>query len=325
MKKTKNIVSVYGARLLFFSSFLALALCLLWLSPTDVHASDSYRVTGTQNYLALRNAPAYDQANEIGKLHNGDIVQFVNSGNGTYWYVSSSKGYGYVNKNYLKPVSGGSSKNTLTVQGTNNYLALRSAKKYDSSNEIGKLNNGQTVTLIRKDSSGYWLVFAPSAGKFGYVNADYLTKPSGSANDMYVAAGMDNYLALRTAMSYNSTNEIGKIHFGQPVEYIDSGNSEYCYVYAPTLGKYGYVNRNYLIKVASGTDNKISYTSYKVKGVDQYLALRKARAYKDSNEIGKIRNGQRIEHVANGDSTYWFVYAPTLGKYGYVNKNYLTK
>ena len=316
MKKVLNI------RILSYLSLIALALCLLWMSPAHVYASDSYRVTGTKNYLALRNAPSYDQANEIAKLHNGDIVQFVNSGNGTYWYVSSSKGYGYVNKNYLKPVSDSSSKNTLTVQGTKNYLALRSAQKYDSSNEIGKLNNGQTVTLIRKDSSGYWLVYAPSAGKFGFVNADYLTKPSGSPNDMYVAVGMDNYLALRTAMSYNSSNEIGKIHFGQPVEYISSGNSEYCYVYAPTLGKYGYVNKNYLIKVASGSDT-ITYTLYTVKGVDQYLALRTAKAYKESNEIGKIRNGQKVGYVADGDSTYCFVYAPTLGKFGYVNKNYL--
>lgn len=300
-----------------------LAVCLLCLSPTHVSASDTYRVTGTQNYLALRNAPSYDKANEIGKLHNGDIVEFIDYGNGTYWYVSSAKGCGYVNKNYLEALSIGSSNNTLTVLGTKNYLALRSAQKYDTSNEIGKLKNGQTVTLIRKDSSGYWLVYAPSAGKFGYVNADYLTSPSGPLNDMYVAAGMNNYLALRTAMSYNTANEIGKIHFGEPVEYISSGNSEYCYIYAPTLDEYGYVNKNYLIKVANGTD-KITYTLYKVKGVDQYLALRTTGAYKKSNEIGKIKNGQRVGYVANENSTYWFVYAPTLGKYGYVNSSYLS-
>jgi hypothetical protein len=316
MKKLRNI------HILMYSSLIALAICLLWLAPTHVYASDSYYVTGTKNYLALRYEPSYNQANEKARLYNGDVVVFVNSGNGTYWYVASLKGYGYVNKNYLKPVSTGSSKNTLTVQGTNNYLALRSAQKYDSSNEIGKLKNGQTVTLIRKDSSGYWLVYAPSAGKFGFVNADYLSKPQGTPNDMFVAVGMNNYLALRTSMSYNSENEIGKIHFGEPVEYIAPGNSEYCYVYAPTLGKYGYVNRDYLLKVANGSD-KITYTLYTVKGVDNYLALRTARAYKSSNEIGKIKNGQKVGYVADGDSTYCFVYAPTLGKFGYVNKNYL--
>ena len=184
------------------------------------------------------------------------------------------------------------------------------------------MKHGQTVTLIRKDSSGYWLVYAPSAGTFGFVNADYLSKPQGTPNDMFVAVGMNNYLALRTSMSYNSENEIGKIHFGEPVEYIAPGNSEYCYVYAPTLGKYGYVNRDYLLKVANGSD-KITYTLYTVKGVDNYLALRTARAYKSSNEIGKIKNGQKVGYVADGDSTYCFVYAPTLGKFGYVNKNYL--
>ncbi len=316
MKKARNI------HILMYSSLIALAICLLWLGPTQVYASDTYYVTGTTNYLALRTAPSYDKANEKAKLYNGDIVVFVNSGKGDYWYVASLKGYGYVNKKYLTAASADSSKNTLTVRGTNNYLALRSAQKYDSSNEIGKLNNGQTVTLIRKDSSGYWLVYAPSAGKFGFVNANYLTKPSGTPNDMFVAVGMNNYLALRTSMSYNSSNEIGKIHFGQPVEYIAAGNSEYCYVYAPSLGKYGYVNRKYLLKVASGSDT-ITYTLYTVKGVDQYLALRSACAYKSSNEIGKIKNGQRVGYVTNGDSTYCFVYATTLGKFGYVNKNYL--
>ena len=332
MEKVKNNASAHGVRMLLFSVFAALAICLLLISPAEVHAAPSgyYRVTGTKNYLALRTAPSYDQANEIGKLHNGDTVLYVNSGNGTYWYVSTAIGDGYVNKNYLTHISGSSSsKNTLTVKGTSNYLALRSAKKYDSSNEIGKLKNGQTALLIRKDDSGYWLVYAPSAGKFGYVNGDYLVdssgkKPTGSMNNMYVAVGMNNYLALRTAMTYNSANEIGKIHFGQPVEYISAGNSEYCFVYAPTLDKYGYVNKNYLLKIGDGTNSGVSYTSYKVKGVDQYLALRTAKAYKDSNEIGKIKNNQRVEYVASGDSTYWFVYAPTLGKYGYVNKNFLS-
>ena len=74
--------------------------------------------------------------------------------------------------------------------------------------------------------------------------------------------------------------------------------------------------------MANGSDT-ITYTLYTVKGVDNYLALRKARAYKSSNEIGKIKNGQKVGYVADGDSTYCFVYAPTLGKFGYVNINYL--
>ena len=243
---------------------------------------------------------------------------------------------GYVNKNYLVPVSNSSdassdSWNTLRVAGTKNYLALRSARSSDSSNEIGKLHNNDTAILIRFDDSQYWLIYAPSVGKFGYVNKNYLVNQYGGdfygfADDMYIAAGMNNYLALRSQMSSKSSNEIGKIHHGQPVEYIAAGNGPYCYVYAPTLGKFGYVNGDYLIKVGSGNGNYgNSYPKYKVTGTSQYLALRKARNYDSSNEIGKLKNGQTVEYVESADSTYWFVYAPTLGKFGYVNKNYLTK
>ena len=51
-------------------------------------------------YLALRNAKAYDDANEIGQLNNGDTVQVQDSSGSTYWYVYSSRlgKSGYVNK-----------------------------------------------------------------------------------------------------------------------------------------------------------------------------------------------------------------------------------
>ena len=277
-----------------------------------VHASGSYskcyRVSGTENYLAVRTKPAYEKKNEIGKLYNGDTVWLLDFGEGNYWYVSTAIGDGYVNKNYLVP-----------------------ARSSDSSNEIGKLHNNDTAILVRFDDSQYWLIYAPSVGKFGYVNKNYLVNQYGGdfygfADDMYIAAGMNNYLALRSQMSSKSSNEIGKIHHGQPVEYIAAGNGPYCYVYAPTLGKFGYVNGDYLIKVGSGNGNYgNSYPKYKVTGTSQYLALRKARNYDSSNEIGKLKNGQMVEYVESADSTYWFVYAPTLGKFGYVNKNYLTK
>ena len=38
----------------------------------------TYRtVTGTQNYLALRREPNYDERNEIGKMYNGEQVQIA--------------------------------------------------------------------------------------------------------------------------------------------------------------------------------------------------------------------------------------------------------
>ena len=57
-----------------------------------------------KNYLALRNAKAFDSANEIGKLYTGEVVNVIDSSDSTYWWVYSSKlgKEGYVDKNYLK-------------------------------------------------------------------------------------------------------------------------------------------------------------------------------------------------------------------------------
>ena len=54
-------------------------------------------------YLALRTAPAYDEANEIGELYNGDSVEITGGRSGNYVWVYSPK-YGcsgYVNSNFL--------------------------------------------------------------------------------------------------------------------------------------------------------------------------------------------------------------------------------
>ena len=62
-------------------------------------------VTGTKNYLAIRNAAAYDDKNEIGKLYNGTKIQIrpdLKSGAYVWAYASSINKEGWVNGNYVK-------------------------------------------------------------------------------------------------------------------------------------------------------------------------------------------------------------------------------
>ena len=72
-------------------------------------AGETYTVSVSKGYLALRTAQAYDSSNEIGQLYSGDTVQVYDYSGSTYWYVYSPKygKYGYVNKNYLYYSSGG--------------------------------------------------------------------------------------------------------------------------------------------------------------------------------------------------------------------------
>jgi hypothetical protein len=61
-----------------------------------------------------------------------------------------------------------------TVSVQSGYLALRSAKAYDTSNEIGELYTGDMVRLLDTSDSTYWYVYSPKYDKNGYVNKDYL-------------------------------------------------------------------------------------------------------------------------------------------------------
>jgi len=63
---------------------------------------------------------------------------------------------------------------TYQVGVSKGYLALRSAKAYDSSNEIGQLYSGDTVQLVDTTDAQYWYIYSQKLCKYGYVNKDYL-------------------------------------------------------------------------------------------------------------------------------------------------------
>ena len=276
-----------------------------------------YRVSVDSGYLALRNDTAYDASNEIGRLYNGDLVEVYGTSSDLYWYVyaPSLDTFGFVNQNYLL-FEGykNESSDDYMVCVDSGYLALRNAMAYDSSNEIGKLYTGEIVTLQEITDDTYWYVYAPSLGKYGYVNSDYLY----GMVSCWTVDVSNGYLALRTEKAFDSSNEIGRLYSGDPVETVDTSDSTYWYVYAPTLGKYGYVNRNYIYL---NTDNA---KETRIVSVDSgYLALRTAKAYDSSNEIGKLYTGDTVQLLNTKDATYWYVYSPKYDKTGFVNKNYL--
>lgn len=140
--------------------------------------------------------------------------------------------------------------NVYKVQVATGYLALRTAKAYDYSNEIGALYTGDTVQVTDYSDPDYWYVYAPSLNRYGYVNCDYLVaaEPSdvsvaGVPMTVHVDTG---YLALRNGKDYDYNNEIGKMYTGETVYVIDMSDPTYWTVYSPKLGLTGYTNQNYL-------------------------------------------------------------------------------
>lgn len=135
-------------------------------------ADDTYMVSVSEGYLALRIAKAFDSSNEIGRLYSGDLVETVDCSDPTYWYVyaSSLDNYGYVNKDYLISTIG----STWNVRVESGYLALRNAKAFDSRNEIGRMYTGDVVRVLDSSDPAYWYVYSLDLDKSGYVNKDYL-------------------------------------------------------------------------------------------------------------------------------------------------------
>lgn len=308
-KKWKKLITLFGTMTASVMMFGMVGM-----------AGDLYNVKVDSGYLALRTAKAYDYNNEIGELYTGQSVEVQDTSDSTYWWVYAPTlgKSGYVNKNYLVR-SSSSYIGSATVKVDSGYLALRTAKAYAYENEIGSLYTGETVQIQDTSDSTYWWVYAPSLGKYGYVNKNYLTNisytSSRSASNTMTVKVDSGYLALRTAKAFDYENEIGELYTGDTVQVQDTSDSTYWWVYSPKHNKYGYVNRNYLVGSAKMTKT--------VKVDSGYLALRTAKEYDYNNEIGELYTGQTVEVLDTTDSQYWWVYAPTLGKSGYVNKDYL--
>ena len=232
-----------------------------------------------EDSLSILSTPDADGAS-LGIVKRGDEVTVLAHPDDTYAYIyaADESAYGYVERSKLsdeevkdepKEDTGAGNANNgqasadilgagsppVNYQGvyyvkvTKGYLALRNAKAFDASNEIGKMYNGDYVQAIRTDEI-YWYVYSPSLGAYGYTNSEYLVSSTSSAasaySNVYYANVASGYLALRDAQAYDSANEIGKIANGQEVDVVDSSNGTYWYVYVPALKRYGYVNSEYL-------------------------------------------------------------------------------
>lgn len=153
------------------------------------------RYANVSDFLALRTGPSTDNEMIAKLAPNAQVTIIGQAGNWVKVYAPSVDRDGYVSANYLSKTKAAStsksssekasSKNKSSsdkaaygdatykkVFGTTNYLALRTATKYDDANEIAKLHDGDQVQVIEYNvnGSGYAKVYAPSVGMTGYVN-----------------------------------------------------------------------------------------------------------------------------------------------------------
>ena len=153
----------------------------------------------------------------------------------------------------------------------------------------------------------------PKHDKYGYVNRKYLANSSYECTcqcaEWIPGTSYMQKLLNHLMRSRNCIPEI--LSRSQIPAMILTG-----WYMHPDFDKGGYVNKDYLV-------DRNPVIRKTVKVTSGYLALRSEMAYDDANEIGRLNTGDIVQIADSSDSTYWKVYSERLGKYGYVNKNYL--
>lgn len=296
-------------------------------SEPEAVIGETYYVTGVANTIKVWESAGSGPV--VDELYTGDEVTVIDASGNGYWQVRLADGSeGYLDCHYLTQ-EWGATMGPEQYYVTEDDVTLLESPSPTDSRTLGYLLEGDEVTVLAKPSGSYWYVYADRAGDYGYVQAACLATEleeeriigTGSAPTvrtmLYYVDSNDGFLSLRSETSVNST-ELGRIRTGEEVWVIDTVDSPFWYVYAPTLSQYGYVYSDYLSTEREETDGEV----WTVRVESGYLALRTAKAYDYSNEIGKLYTGDTVR-VIEKEGTYWWVYAPSLDKYGYVNGDYL--
>ena len=142
--------------------------------------------------------------------------------------------------------------------------------------------------------------------------------PASAAYNSYITTAND-FLSVRTGPG-TEYREFDRLSLYTTVE-VDHYEGNWAYVYIPSRGEWGFVYSGYLAPDNSCTSYNTSTKTCCVS--NGYLALRTNPSYDDANEIGAIYAGQKVEVEWYTDNGYAYVYAPTLGCYGYVNASYI--
>lgn len=219
-----------------------------------------------------------------------------------------------------------------------------------------KLKNGYKVSVLEETNDSYWYVFDYHSAERGYVKKSYLTddknkvvginkepKDKTIVGDYYVT-GVNSYLSLRSEPSSGASLR-GRLQNGDKVGLIQKTNGTFWYVYSYSLDKYGYVSAAYLTtedpnakeeepeepakeeepkEPEPPANDPTTYDQYTVTGTGEYLPVRSGGNL-SAEEVGQIHNGDTVNVIDSSGGAYWYVYVPSLSKYGYVLGEYLTK
>lgn len=84
------------------------------------------------------------------------------------------------------------------------------------------------------------------------------------------------------------------------------------------------MNFEMMEKVNGGCEYEKSREWYTVQARNGFLPMRKTPVNDDRNVVAKLRSGDTVAFTyGKRYGSFWFVYAPSNGMFGYVDSNYL--
>ncbi|MBQ9827334.1 MAG: hypothetical protein IJM62_01480 [Lachnospiraceae bacterium] len=315
-------------------------------------------VTGVSSPAVIRSEDR-DGSAVLARVGNGTELKLISMGEENACVLCESENVsGYISKHYLTD-------DAAAVCEARNLYTAAETPLYDSNGSekrpLRPLAADTPIVLIAKTSGGLWYVNVMDTTDFGYVKTEDITDSMGGSSKeseaseedgrfktgyggvpasytVYYANVDHGYLAIRSAMTFDTSNELGRLSAGDPVYVVstDTG-SNYWYCYSPYPGIYGFVNSAYLsatplpktppTEPSGGTG--ADHTSWTVAGTTNFLAVRTAPVFDPGNIAGKIYNGDTVWVYSNSyenySDKYWWVYVPSLGMWGYVDSDYLER
>lgn len=244
-------------------------------------------------------ADALYGSEQVGELKCGDRVSVVRRDVMEYCFVYSAElaKFGYIRTEYLADYL------EETTVGDVYYIKPAQAQVYS---DIGFTETLETVsmndmlTVIVKRTDGKWRV-ADKNGKIGYIDKGLLSEKR--VSNASSKAASSKTVSSKTA-STASESASSKTVSSKTVSSAVSSEEE-----KEESGLY----------TGKGSAPE-EYTTYIVDVDVGYLSLRSSPSAK-SKVIGELYYEERV-YVLDTSGDYWYIYAPSLGMYGYVTGDY---
>ena len=281
----------------------------------------------TTENLNVRNYPDVSGI-LLGTLTKGTIIEVVSEDSKGWLKIKYEHGYGYVNGSYVQkddsqtPETPETTKQIAYVYNLDGGTLNVRPQPNTSQSAIGKLSEGEAVTIVGESGNWYEIEYNNSTG---YVSKDYITftpitpeTPEITKQIAYVYNLDGGTLNVRPQPNTNQA-AIGKLAEGEAVTIVGESGNWYEIEYNNSTG---YVSKDYITftPITPETPEITKQIAY-VYNLDGGTLNVRPQPNTNQAAIGKLAEGEAVTIVGESGNWYEIEYNNSTG---YVSKDYIT-